>query len=559
MKVGALLIVIGLAISLTVSAFGTENSTLEFPAKSKDRFLGYIAPSYIGNFTVVQVSNNTPEANEITLARGEDGTFYMGWNDYRSVPWSSGYVHVGFSYSRDGGKTWSTNIVLGNVTDSALHDCAGDPVIITGYGSDCYYLIMEFNASEAHGGSLKHSQLVVKKTSDYGATWDEALIWGYDVDKPWGAFYNGDLYVAWDNVSAGTTCFSRTINGNIHSWTSPVYLPGSNYYPSIDVSEDGTIYIAVVHSSFFSYSMYVYKSTDGGNNFNYYEVGPVGSNSWESDPRSGPIPSLSARGSDVYVVWVSKDTYSQVYLAESHDSGNTWSNEVIPTTYGSNYRYMYPSVSVAPTGVVHISYYRMDENTKKIEVLYRTYENGVFSDEVLVDTWTNNNSFIGDYATIVADDWGNVSIGYTTENPTDNAMFATLSIPIEITDVWNSSVNGTIASGEDLVVNAKITSGSELKNVTLYYRFENDSSYSSTSMNLILGDAFNGTWTANISTVGHSGKLYFYIYADDGRGKSAVSQEYYVDVISTPEILPAVLIALPSIVILRKLRYPSTS
>jgi len=290
MKFGALLVVVGLGISLTISAFGAEKPISEFPEKPEYIFIGNIPRSYIANFTLVQVSNNTPEANEITLARGEDGTFYMGWNDYRSVPWSSGYVHVGFSYSRDGGKTWSENIVLGNVTDSSLHDCAGDPVIITGYGSDCYYLIMEFNGSEAHSGSLKHSQLVVKKTSDYGASWDEALIWGYDVDKPWGAFYNGDLYVVWDNVSAGTACFSRTVDGNIHSWTSPVFLSGSNYYPYIDISEDGSIYIAVVHSSVFSYSMYVYKSTDGGNNFNYDEVGPVGSNSWESDPAPAQYP-----------------------------------------------------------------------------------------------------------------------------------------------------------------------------------------------------------------------------------------------------------------------------
>ena len=508
------------------------------------------------NFTIVQVSNNTPEANEIFLSRGSNGVFYMGWNDYRNVNWSDAYVHLGFSYSTNGGLTWSTNQVLGNHTSTTYYNASGDPVVVPGDGDDVYYLLMEFTA---HESTLKHSQLVVVKSTDDGNTWsDEAVIWKYDVDKPWAVYWNGNLYVAWDNVSSGNMMFTHTINGNIHQW-SPIKTLSSTMYPGMAINETGTIYVVGVSGGWFTYSMSVYVSTDGGNTFTSHNLGSISSSAWESNPRSGPIPQIAAKGSDAYAVWVNNVSYSQVYMAESHDGGNTWTTKEVGDITG-NYRYMYPTVSISPNGIVHLAYYRMEHSTKKIEVIYRSYDpfTAKFSPEVVVDSWTNTNSFIGDYITIVADEWGNVSIGYTTENPTDNAMFATMSIPVEITNVWNSSVNGTVSSGDALIVRAHVTSASGINNVTLYYRFENNVQYSMIQMNLTSGNEFNGTWEGSITTTGKSGKLYFYVYADDGKGKYAQSVEYDVNVISTPEI-PALILIIPVVVFIAVIRFPSIS
>ncbi len=506
-------------------------------------------------FTNVQVSQNSPEANEIFLSRSDSGIFYMGWNDYRSVSWSNGYVHLGFSYSTDGGKTWATNQVLGNDSDNDFHDAAGDPVVVPGEGNDVYYFLMEFNTSEAKQNSLAHSQLVVKKSTDHGETWtDEALIWPYDVDKPWAAYWNGNLYAAWDNVSTSKIEFTRTTDGTIHSWSPKIELPGYNNYPGLAINETGAIFIAAVHYNFADSAwdqMAVSISTDGGSSFSQKIVGSVGSNSWEDNPRSGPIPQAAAQGSNIYVVWVSNDSYSQVYLAESHDGGNTWSTKEVGDLTGSNYRYMYPSVSVSPNGMVHLSYYRMLNSNKEIDVIYRnyTYETGRFSQEVVVDSWTNSHSFIGDYSTIVADRFGNVSIGYTTENPDDNAMFATMPLPLKIESVDNSSDNGTLEYGKELNVTARVTSYTAVQNVLLYYRFENETAYNVTTMTFKNGSVYNGNWTGKIITGNHTGKLYFYVYADDGLQKSDKTEEYEVNIgNAVPELWIPALLAVPALI-----------
>ena len=507
------------------------------------------------NFYKVQVSQNSPEANEIFISRGGDGVFYMGWNDYRNVSWSNGYVHLGFSYSTDGGHTWSENQVLGNTTDNDFHDAAGDPVVVGGDGDDVYYVMMEFNGSEANHSSLAHSQLVVKKSTDHGQTWsDEVRICSNDVDKPWAVYWNGNLYVAWDNVSSGYMEFTHTVNGNFHQWAQ-IKDVGPIMYPGLALNETGAIFLAGVSSSLLGNTLYVYVSLDGGNTFGSHNIASISSNAWEDNPRSGPIPQDAAQGSDVYVVWVDNESYSQVYLAESHDGGNTWSTKEVGDLTGSNYRYMYPSVSISPNGLVHLVYYRMENSNKEINVIYRnyTYQTGTFSQEQVIDSWTDTHKFIGDYSTILADDWGNVSIGYTTENPGDNAMFATYSIPINM-EVTNSSNNGYISQGDKLNVSAHITSASSIANATLYYKFEGDSHYSTVTMTKMRGSEYDGIWNATIDTTGHSGKVYFYVHSDDGRGKEAQSPEYYVTINGVPELyLPIIGVAPIALILARKI------
>ena len=387
-------------------------------------------------FSIVQVSHNSPEANEICLKSGENGIYYMGWNDYRDVSWSPGYVHLGFSYSLDGGETWSENQILANKTPGDMHDCAGDPLIIPGSGDTLYYVLMEFNESEANQNSLKHSQLAIMKSDDHGQTWSrEYLIWPYDVDKPWGDYYNGNVYVAWDNVSSYRTEFSHTVGGDVGQWTPKIELSGYNLYPYVAINETGAIFVATVHWSGSAWDqMVVSISTDGGNTFGVQNVvGSVGGNSWEDNPRSGPIPSMAVKGRDAYVVWASNDTYSQVYLSESHDGGSTWTAREVGDITGPYTRYMYPSVAIDSNGLVHLEYYRLNTSTKEIDVIYRNYTDGSFGDEMLVDSWTNQNYFIGDYSSIDFNNvTGDIGIGYTKENPTDNAMFAKLILPIKV-------------------------------------------------------------------------------------------------------------------------------
>ncbi len=507
------------------------------------------------NFDRVQVSQDSPEANEIFLSRGLSGIFYMGWNDYRSVSWSNGYVHLGFSYSTDGGNTWSQNQVLDNDSDNDFHDAAGDPVVVGGDGDDVYYVMMEFNTTEAKQNNFAHSQLVVKKSTDHGQTWsDEARIWPYDVDKPWASFWNRNLYVVWDNMSTYQTEFSRTTDGTIHSWSSKIEIPGYNEYPGIALNDSGAIFIATNHYNNSDSSwdqLAVSISTDGGLSFSQVIVGNVGPNSWEDNPRSYPIPQIAAQGENVYAVWVSNESYSQIYLGESHDGGSTWSTKEVGDLTGSEYRYMYPSVSVSPNGMVHLEYYRMVNSNKEISVIYRnyTYETGKFSSEKIIDSWTNSHSFIGDYATIVADRFGNVSIGYTTENPGDNAMFSTMPLPLKIEDVKNSSKNGTLNYGETLNVTSNISSYTEVQNVLLYYRFENETQYNFTTMTLVNGDVYNGTWRASIDTSNHTGKLYFYVYADDGLQKSDKSEEEWVNIGEpVPELWIPLIVIVPAII-----------
>ena len=50
--------------------------------------------------------------------------------------------------------------------------------------------------------------------------------------------------------------------------------------------------------------------------------------------------------------------------------------------------------------------------------------------------------YIEDYCTILADDWGNVSIGYTTENPDDSAIILLDEEKLKsIIDMWIMAQN----------------------------------------------------------------------------------------------------------------------
>jgi len=335
-----------------------------------------------------------------------------------------GVINIGAFYTTDGGQSWS-----GNEDITTENAGAGDPVIAFD-GTGIAYCLYQVRTLQ---------QLVLKKSTDGGATWNiqGTISFTNDLDRPWMVISENpdatgvyEIYVTITDINPGTSQnkikLYKSSNGgtsftNIYTFgTGTPQLHGS----SIALGPNGEVWVAYaeINSSTFGVTtIRVEKSTNGGQTFSQdaaFTVSQIGSRIGteyylkngqiraDSYPRiavdRSPNPSTSGT---VYVTWANKAvlpaTDANIRMVKRTPSG-TWSTTDVAQGTVDEWA---PAIGVGPDGARHMLWYEGVSNSDEIKI--HLLSRNAADTQNLVNTFVGvvpafqiNNSykpFLGDY------------------------------------------------------------------------------------------------------------------------------------------------------------------
>lgn len=348
--------------------------------------------------------DDTPgNQNEITMAVASDGRIHMGWNDYRQP---NPDYRCGYSYSTDGGLTWSPNRLL----HLPGWDADGDPVVIVDSNNAVYFICMPF--SRTGGGS----RVVVYKSTDGGATF-VAPVTASDTtngfnDKPWAHAVGTTLHVCYANFAGSVELrYTRSTDGGV-TWDPTRILDTGGNGCVFASTASGMLYLAWVRGG----GIYALSSANGGTTWSAPRFVGAAPFTNAGDQRAGPLPMIAAdwNGGNVYIVWTANDGAGSwdVRFSRSTDFGVTWSAPMSVNDVIANRQFM-PGIGVDGAGTVHVSWY--DNRTGRMTYRYSYSTDGGLtwapSLRVTDLDWVTS-FFIGDYTALVADAQGYVNCGW---------------------------------------------------------------------------------------------------------------------------------------------------
>lgn len=330
----------------------------------------------------------------------------VGYNDSQiaGLALTAGDNLTGYSYSADGGKTYTDGGALPNAREFVN---LGDPWMGSDRTGAMYYSTL---ALDVFNGNL---DVAVAKSTDFGKTWSDPVP---VFRPPVTTFYNGDkdalavgpdpavntrddIYVAYDDFSFDTvTGVSFTGLPVAHStdggktWqvvyadkflqTSTTGCSFQQYIGATPlVTANGTLYVTAEQIAVNDpnctgtaptvLSEWFFKSTDGGNTF---APGVKIADITAADPSGllflGPgryartieFPSPAVFGGNIYVAWNDggKGGRSHIRLATSADGGATWTTAFVTGGLGDEVQ---PALSADSSGLHLLYYHRHTTNT----------------------------------------------------------------------------------------------------------------------------------------------------------------------------------------------------
>jgi len=210
---------------------------------------------------------------EPTMAILSTGRILVGWKeaDTHSGPGR----RVGFAYSTDGGRTFSSNILM---TPISTGDHQSDPWLVADQQDNAYFIWIEYDGPGEGIG--------VAKTLDGGKTWlapvQASDTPGFD-DKEMACIdASGNIYIVWDHFTDNDADlrFTKSVNGG--STFQPTITFSSPYIPAIACTPSGTLYVTTVLGPAPYYwppaAIWLTRSTDGGATWSpRVQVNPPGS------------------------------------------------------------------------------------------------------------------------------------------------------------------------------------------------------------------------------------------------------------------------------------------
>lgn len=414
-------------------------------------------------YTNVDISNNTAPQNEpsVKISKKNPNRVVAAWRDFRLGVDPNAVRRVGYSYSTDGGVTWSVSALL----DSTLLPGGllrnSDPSVATDTAGNFYISTIALNNSDGNG------TVGVYKSTDGGVTFPIAVIAAQtgSEDKEYitcdhtpGSPYKNNLYISWTRFSGnyGIKCMRSTNSGL--NWSAAVNVStsstqGQGSDPA--VGANGELYVVWIGGASDDIQWFS-KSTDGGLTFSTpanIAEGPTPIVPW-SQTGNLTFPSIATdisggpRSGNIYVVWSdARNGDADVFLTRSTDHGSTWSSaaRVNDDGLGNGKVQTWPWIGVNDSGNIAIVYFdtRNTPNNNTIEAWLATSTNGglTFVNSVLstVQSPTNTpgtNVRFGDYIGI--DYWSNHIVPVWTDERAggyDMSIYTAVVTPTEQHDI----------------------------------------------------------------------------------------------------------------------------
>jgi len=402
----------------------------------------------------VQITHDTSPQN----ARSESCVAINPNNPLQVVAASKKFVNIqtyDFSlateYSEDGGRTWYSSPELALPTGATVMT---DPTLAWDDIGNVYLVGLIGN----NPPTWDSIGMTVYKSTDGGKTWSAGttIHESSGDDKQWAVGdanpaspFHGHVYAVWDDTNDSTTLFARSTD-NGASWTGTAASPAAGaqifsgtYYPEIDVSENGTVFVVTIGGD----EIDMLTSDDGGDTFTQVATPPASGITTLSDSLPAPYgfpqfpggtfrvltdPTIAVYGDIVLVAWADyREGVSRIYYSRSVDGGATWTTPTAgsPLLTGSpnaSFQHFHPQMAVDQNGVFGCVFYEFGPKpaTMLIDVnLAQSFDGGQsFGYSTITDQpwdptvdapWSHGDSqvtFIGDYMGLSANVQGFVPV-----------------------------------------------------------------------------------------------------------------------------------------------------
>lgn len=369
-------------------------------------------------FDNVNISNNTFPQNEpsVKISRKDPNRVVAAWRDFRTGV-NPPLRRIGYSYSTDGGVTWSVSQLTPQIIPGAA--LSSDPSVAVDTAGNFYIVTISLNDVTGNGEAW------LFKSIDGGVTFDsvyhiastpstfedkEYVTTDFNSSSP----YCDNMYVSWTRFGASTTILLTRSTDQGVTWSNPVTVSSE---PSVQgsipaVGPNGEVYVAWYGYDFSSENIYFDKSTDGGLTFGSDHVVSSSPNAWF--PSMAVDISGGTYNGNIYVTWNdARNGDDDIFLSVSSDEGNTWSaaKRINDDPIGNGRVQYWPWVAVNQNGEVDLIFYdtRNTANNNIIEAYLarstdggQNFTNELLSTEPSPTNQPNSDVRFGDYIGIDA-------------------------------------------------------------------------------------------------------------------------------------------------------------
>ena len=416
---------------------------------------------FYSDFDNVNISNNPEPQNEpsVMISRKNPDRVVAAWRDFRTGV-NPPLRRIGYSYSTDGGETWSVSQLLPQIIPNA--PLSSDPVVGVDTAGNFYIYTVSLNENTGVG------ELWVFKSFDEGVSFNDvyeiATGPGFE-DKEWAAAdlnpsspFTNNLYLSWTRFASSTEILLTKSTDAGVTWSSPVLVSDitggvQGSFPA--VAPNGDLYI--VWRGFSGGTRILFdKSTDGGVTFGTDVIVSNTPGAWF--PTMAVDHSGGPQDGYIYVTWNDeRNGDDDVFISFSSDGGNNWSiaSRINNDPVGNGKLQYWPSVAVGQNGDIAILFYdtRNTPNNSVIEAfIARSTDGGTtFTNELVSSAQSptnipNSDVRFGDY--IQLDFYGNKIVPVWTDERAggfDMDIYTAVIdavIPVELVNFTARIVNG---------------------------------------------------------------------------------------------------------------------